>query len=332
MPIQIAGSSKLAKILADKEIRKLLGTVILDGDDRRINPNGIEIRLGKHVLFQSTDEEKELEPDMFLKVTPGESVIISSYERVDFTSNVVQKVFPGCNIMAFITPTTTMMREGIMQSSTKVDPGFVGSLNWGLRNSSIRDFILGYREPIFKLTFFLLDGDEIPEVLYGDRSDDRYQNTTGILRSTRTVPASIPAKRIIGSTIERLDPQKQLREAGYPFSHIGQELTELHGKFEVVSSDVLLLKTAITDETKKLSGKVDESQKNVLEKVEALFKEKFIQSVGSIVACISLMFGVFNFLKVHGFTGEAMGWVAVIGSFAIFLVVYLLGRKSSPHK
>jgi deoxycytidine triphosphate deaminase len=332
MPSQISESPKLAKILADKEIRKLLGTVILNGDEHRINPNGIEIRLGKHVLFQSTDEEKELEPDMFLKVIPGESVIISSYERVDFSPDAVQTIFPGCNLMAFITPTTTMMREGIMQSSTKVDPGFVGSLNWGLRNSSIRDFVLGFREPIFKLTFFLLDGDEIPETLYGDRTDDRYQNTSGILRSTRTIPASIPAKRMVGSTIERLDPQKQLREAGYPFSHIGQELTELHGKFEIVSSDVLLLKTAITDETAKLSGKVDESQRNVLDKVEALFKEKFFQSVGSIVACITLMFGVFNFLKVRGFTGEAMGWVAVIGSLAMFLVVYILGRKSSPRK
>jgi deoxycytidine triphosphate deaminase len=318
----------LAKILADKEIRKLLGTVVLDGEETRINPNGMEIRLGKHVLFQSTDEEKELEPDMFLKVLPGESVIISSYERIDFSPRAVNGVFPHGNLMALITPTTTMMREGIMQSSTKIDPGFVGSLNWGLRNSSIRDFILGYREPIFKLTFFLLDGEEIPDTLYGERPDDRYQNTAGILRSTRTIPASIPARRIVGSTADRLDPKKQLREAGYPFSHIGQELTELQGKFEVVSNDVLLLKGAITDETAKLSEKVDESQKTVLEKVEALFKEKFIQLLGSIIGCMALMFGIFNFLKVQGFTGAAMGWVATIGALAIFLVVYFLSRKA----
>jgi deoxycytidine triphosphate deaminase len=46
--------------------------------------------------------------------------------------------------MAFVTPTTTMMREGIMQSSTKIDSGFRGTLNWGLRNSSIKDFILEF--------------------------------------------------------------------------------------------------------------------------------------------------------------------------------------------
>jgi deoxycytidine triphosphate deaminase len=82
----IAESGALSRVLADKEIRKLLGTVILNGEEDRINPNGIEIRLGRHVLFQSTDEEKALESDMYLKVAPGESVIISSFERFDLTT------------------------------------------------------------------------------------------------------------------------------------------------------------------------------------------------------------------------------------------------------
>src|SRR5438094_3044465 len=100
----------MARILPDREIRKLLGSVILDADEKRINPNGIEIRLGKHVLFQSTDEEKELGPGMFLKVGPGESVTISSYETFDFTREVIHKIFPDSDLMALITPTTTMMR------------------------------------------------------------------------------------------------------------------------------------------------------------------------------------------------------------------------------
>jgi deoxycytidine triphosphate deaminase len=322
----------MARILADKDIRRLLGTVILNADEKRVNPNGIEIRLGKHVLFQSTDEEKELSPDMFLKVLPGETVTISSFERFDFTRETVDKTFPDCNIMALITPTTTMMREGIMQSSTKVDSGWSGTLNWGLRNSSIRDFILGYGEPIFKLTFFLLEGDEIPEVLYGDRPDDRYQNTDGIMRSTRKIPVNISARRIVSSTSEKLDPKKQLREAGYPFSHISQELTDLHGKFEVVSSDVLLLKTAITDETTKLSAKVDDSQRNVLEKVESLFNQKFLQVSGAVVGCLTAMYGGATFLKDRGVTGSALGWVALLAGLGILFVIYLLSRKSQRTK
>jgi deoxycytidine triphosphate deaminase len=322
----------VAKILADKDIRKLLGTVILNADAQRINPNGIEIRLGKHVLFQSTDEEKELTTGTFLKVLPGESVTISSYEQFDFRKETIGKSFPGCNIMAMITPTTTMMREGIMQSSTKVDSGWAGTLNWGLRNSSIRDFVLGYGEPIFKLTFFLLEGDEIPDVEYGDSANPRYQNTNGIARSTRTIPVAISPKNIVSSTSEKLDPKKQLREAGYPFSHISQELTDLHGKFEVVSSDVLLLKTAITDETTKLSNKVDQSEKSVLEKVEFLFNKKFIEIAGAIVACISIMFAAITFLRDHGITGVALGWVALIAGFGLLFVIYLISKKTSPIK
>ena len=332
MPNQIAEPLTLATILADKDIRRLLGTVIQNADEQRINPNGIEIRLGKHVLFQSTDEEKELGPDLFLKVLPGESVTISSYERFDFTSEAIGKIFPGCDIMALITPTTTMMREGIMQSTTKVDSGWTGTLNWGLRNSSIRDFLLGYREPIFKLTFFLLEGNEIPEVSYGDRPNNRYQNTDGIVRSTRSIPATISKRQIVSSTSERLDPKKQLREAGYPFDHIGRELADLQGKWEVVSSDVLLLKNAITDETTKLSDKVDESQKTVLEKVEALFNQKFLQVAGVIVGCLSVMFGIVTFLKAQGITGTPLGWVALVGGFGVFFVIFLLNRKYSHSK
>lgn len=317
----------MAKILPDKEVRKLLGTVILNADEKRINPNGIEIRLGKYVLFHSTDEEKELGPDTFLKILPGETVTISSYEQFVFTKEAIGKVFPGCDMMALITPTTTMMREGIMQCATKVDSGWSGTLNWGLRNSSIRDFVLGYCEPIFKLTFFLLEGNEIPEIPYGQRPDDRYQNTEGISRSTRTIPASIPKRQVVSSSVERLDPKKQLREAGYPFDHISTELVDLHGKFEVVSGDVALLKQTIADETKKLFGKVDDSQKTVLEKVELLFDRKFLQVAGAIIGCLSIMFGIVTFLRDHGITGTALAAVGLIGGLGIFLVIYLLSRK-----
>jgi deoxycytidine triphosphate deaminase len=137
MPTAILGQQEqefVAKTLPDKDVRKLLGTVILNADEKRINPNGIEIRLGRAVLFHSTDEEKENGPDMFLKVLPGESVTISSYRQFVFTKETIGKVSPGCDMMALITPTTTMMREGIMQSATKVDSGWSGTLNWGIRN------------------------------------------------------------------------------------------------------------------------------------------------------------------------------------------------------
>jgi hypothetical protein len=255
--------------------------------------------------------------------------MISSRETLVFTKDAVRKVFSDGNLMAFITPTTTMMREGIMQSSTKVDSGWSGVLNWGLRNSSIKDFILGYGEPIFKLTIFLLEGEEVPEVPYGQRQEDRYQGTEGIARSNRKIPADIPQKKIVSSSSERLDPARQLREAGYPFDHISTELTDLHGKFQVVSTDVLLLKTAIEQQGVTLSAKVDESQKTTLAKVEAFFEHKFYSLAATIAGCVAVMYATVTFFQAHGITGNALGWVSLIAGFGMLSVVALLSRRKS---
>jgi deoxycytidine triphosphate deaminase len=321
----------MATILPDREIRKLFGTVILDRDDGRLTPNGMEVRLGKHVIFQSTDEEKELAPGMFLKVAPGESVTIASYEEFDFRQEAVEKVFPGCDIMVLLTPTTTMMREGIFQAATKGESGWHGHLNWGFRNSSIKDLVLAFGEPIFKITLFLLAEGEKPDIRYGERENDRYQNTQGIARSTRMIPSSIPKTKLVSSSVERLDPAKQLREAGHPFNYIGTELTTLDNKITVVSNSVGVLKQTIETETGKLSKRVDDSQRTVLEKVEDLFNRKFYQAVGAIIGCLSVMFGILTFLRDRGVTGSALGWVAVVGGLGVFLVIFLLSRRPRAH-
>src|SRR5712691_12123867 len=291
----------MAKILADRDIKRIVGRILVDADEKLLNPNGIELRLGKHVRLHSTGEEKELGPGMFLQVNPGETVIISSVETLDFTAETVHAVRPDVMLMGLITPTTTMMREGISQVATKIDAGFRGGLNWGLRNGSTRDLVLQYGEPIFKLTIFLLDNDESPDLAYGERELDGYQGSEGIVRSTRRIPADIPKQRIIASSFEKLDPKKQLREAGYPFDHIGTELTALDGKFEAVSKDVLLLKEhfearsneltrKIEAETTTLSTKLEDTRKSLLEKVEALFDQKFLKVMGVIIGAAPVMY------------------------------------------
>jgi len=95
MQDQIAELVPMAKILADRDIKKkLIGTVIQHADDARINPNGLEVRLGRRVLFQATGEEKDLGSGLFLKVLPGESVLISSYEDFDFRCETVHAILP----------------------------------------------------------------------------------------------------------------------------------------------------------------------------------------------------------------------------------------------
>ncbi|MEW6669873.1 MAG: hypothetical protein AB1512_32085 [Thermodesulfobacteriota bacterium] len=318
----------MARILADKEIRSLIGTVLLNADEDFLNPNGIELRLGEHVLFHSTGEEKKLKTGQFLKVSPGENAVISSFEEIDFTSAAVNAVCPGCMLMGLITPTTTMMREGISQVTTKIDAGFRGTLNWGLRNSSVRDLLLQYQEPIFKLTIFALESGELPELSYGQRSKDDYQDTKGIKRSSRRIPVDIGKSQIVASSLSKLDPKKQLREAGYPFDYIGLELTTLHGKFEVVSTDVRLLTEKIENETKALSSKIEDSNKSILERVEMLLNRKFLYIGGLVIGALSIMYGAVTYLK-----GTLLGapGVAVLGILA-GIVIFLIARYLSKQQ
>jgi len=329
----------VARILADKTIQSLLGSVLVNADAQLINPNGIELCLGKHVLFHSTGEEAELGEGLFLKVSPGESVVISSLELIDFKAETVRGPLPGKMLMGLITPTTTMMREGISQVATKIDAGFRGNLNWALRNGSLRDLTLQYGEPIFKLTLLELGHDESPETAYGERSGDSYQNTEGIRRSSRRVPADIPKDKVVSSSFGRLDPVKQLREAGYPFAHIGTELTTLQGKFEVVSSDVRLMRDEfqrrtnelsekIQTETSTLTAKLEEGRKSVVERVEALFDRKLLRIVGTIVGAIPVMYGGVTFLQGTGLAGNAVSFIAMVAGVAVVLVSYAMTRTA----
>jgi deoxycytidine triphosphate deaminase len=331
----------MARILADKDIRRLIGRVIVGGEEKLINPNGIELRLGNGVLFLSTQEEIELRPGNFLKITPGESAVISSLELIDFKAETVESVCPGCMLMGLITPTTTMMREGISQVTTKIDAGFRGILNWQVRNGSAKDIILQHGEPIFKLTVFELNPDEKPDVAYGQRPTDRYQDTEGIKRSTRTIPADIPKNKMVASSTDRVDPKKRLQEAGYPFNYIGTELTTLDGKFATVSTDVRMMRdefrasTAdlsekIKSETTAIAYKLEEERKNILERVEGLFSQKILKLGGSIVSGILLLYGGVNYLeKTAGWGGATVSLIAGVFGIIIFAITLILTARTN---
>jgi deoxycytidine triphosphate deaminase len=310
------GLVPMATFLSDREIKKLLGDVIKGASENLVSPNGIELRLGNKVRFITTGEEKKIADGHFVKVHPGENVIIVSIETLDLTKATVQKHFPGCMLMAFITPTTTMMREGMIQCSTKVHAGYAGQLNWGFRNSSFKDFLMQQGEPIFNLTLILLQGDEVPDVSYGEKAEHKYQNTDGIMLSQRRIPADIPASKVVSSSFEKLDPKKQLREAGPPFSHIGTELLQLQGKFELVSSDV-----------RGLTEKIEQTKDVLLDKVESVFKDKFLWAASLIVGAISVLFGLVQFLQKTSLTSTMIAALAIIVGIAIPAVVWLINKK-----
>lgn len=313
----------MSRTLSDREVKNLIGSVILGADEKLLNPNGIELRLGHTIKFISTGEQKSLPEGHYARVAPGEMVIIASLERLDFSRATVQKHYPSCMLMAWITPTTTMMREGIVQASTKVDAGFVGNLNWGFRNSSFKDFKIQSGEPIFKLTVDLLEGDEVPEVCYGEKSEHKYQNTEGIFPSTRRILADIPDEKIVSSSFEKLDPKKQLREAGHPFTYISTELTKLDGKFDIVSTGVAAL-----------AKKIEETNDSLVDKVDTIFQRKFLWAVTLFAGLISFLYGVLGFLQKTTLTTGGIHILAAC--FGILLPLtgwfFLFKKRKKPDK
>jgi hypothetical protein len=143
----------------------------------------------------------------------------------------------------------------------------------------------------------------------------------------------------VSSSFDQIDPKTQLREAGYPFDHIGTELTTLHGKFEVVSTDVRMMKEEfsrrttdlsdkIASETTTLSRKIEETRDGILEKVEALFSKKFYAVAGVIIGAISIMYGGVNYLQKTGLGGNTVAFIAGILGILIILGTCLLARRT----
>jgi deoxycytidine triphosphate deaminase len=260
----------MANVLPDREIKKLLGHAIIDGSESCIRINSYEVRLGHKAKFDSTGEEVEIPAGHFLEIEPGDFVTVGSLESFDFSAEILKTIGMENGLFAWITPTTTMMREGFLFASTKVDPGYKGHLNWGIRNSSIMTLKLQQGEHLFKLTFMELSEEEKPDKFYGDDKQDQYQGTSGIKGSARLIPAIIPEHQIVRRAQHKIDPIKQLTQAGYPYNHIGTELIALQGKFEIVSGDVAAMKSVFDEFKRDIGGKIDTETGTINSSIAAL--------------------------------------------------------------
>ncbi len=125
------------KLLSDKELKKALGKIIIGGDDSCLRPNSYILRLGAKGEFKNTGKEFEIgKAQKGIRVDPGHSVGVVSFETLDFRRETVDEVFPGCALHAFLSPTTDLSREGVVAAATQVDAGYHGTLNWTLNNTS----------------------------------------------------------------------------------------------------------------------------------------------------------------------------------------------------
>jgi deoxycytidine triphosphate deaminase len=328
----------MADILPDSELEKLLNKCIINPDKDSVKANSYELRLGSQVRFHSTNEVKELKEGQYLELSPSESATIASFETIDFKEETVITLYPDNMLLGLVLPTTTMMREGIAQTSTQVDPGYQGTLNWLIRNNSTKPIVIKYGERVFKLVIFRLGKTETPKVPYGDRSTDSYQGSEGIVRSARKVPADLDDGSVVRATRVKIDPRIQLREAGPPFSHVDTVLREFDGKLQVVSQSVEYITERIKEQNEQLRGKIDTETKTLNDKLEsvkdtllsqmkAFFNEKTTALYGYLLALAAVGTGVFKLIAESKLSTQYQsGIFLLIGLVAIFMTGILVRR------
>jgi deoxycytidine triphosphate deaminase len=246
----------MARILPDYEIKRLIGTCIEGADREHVHPNGIELRLGKSVYFYFSNKKEELGEGKFLTVRPGEQVLFTIHEKIDFTQKKVDLLFPPQELdegkvsrkqlMAFLTPRTSEIRDGSFQATTKVDSGFRGRLVWSMRNSSNDELNIEFGQPILKMTVFLLEGDEVPE----DLSNVNFMDEDDIAFS-QNKQNRIPENQKVRSDYK--DDEAFLQSMGGPFR-------DLSNMFSSIKEEVTSIKNDVDRKIDNLGAKIDKNE------------------------------------------------------------------------
>lgn len=225
----------MATILNDIELKRLIGSVIVNGDEKCVRSNSYILRLGAHGEFTNTEKEFDISgtEKRGIKIPPGYGVGVTSFETLDFTRETVHKFYPNCDLHAFISPTTDLSRESISTQTTQVDAGYCGTPQWTLQNNSNQTRQFTYKEKIFRITILKLTEGETPDSVYGGG----YQRQTGYVRSERAgAPVGMRESHWVdpmkdGGPEDLLD---SLINTGHPWNILGQRLRSIDTQFNEV--------------------------------------------------------------------------------------------------
>ncbi len=330
-------------ILNDKEIKKLIGSVIINGDPDSIRPNSYVLRLGSEGEFLNAGKTFELgKSKKGIRISPGHSVAVTALETIDFRPETVGKFFPGCALHGLISPTTDLSREGIFAPTTQVDAGYHGTLNWTITNTSNEERRFLYGERIYRLTILKLQEGEVPLKFYqGD-----YQDQTGYVRSQRKgAPVGMRESEWVESTVEG-GPEAlldNLIKSGYPWHVLGQKLKAIDEQFKIVTEEY----GAIHDSLRKLTSEVDQHGKDLRsipdaistalkDEAETLQNRWLLASGSMLLALLGLVIAftgnqtAFEFLKANS------AWIGIviilIGVISTILTIRKPRFKTSADK
>lgn len=122
------------------------------GVDLRLG-NVYRIKTGAKLLAEGRvlPEVEKLE-DSILTVKPGEYLLAETAEKINTPADM----------LALVLPRTTLFRSGVSLRTGVIDPGYKGTLTFGLKNESDQDFVLEKGARVAQMIFIRVDGGTRP--------------------------------------------------------------------------------------------------------------------------------------------------------------------------
>jgi len=329
----------MATILNDEELRKLFGSVILDGDESSIRPNSYILRLGAVGEFLNVGKEFKLgKAKKGIKIPPGHSVALTAHEEIDFTRETVRSIYPDHDLHAFISPTTDLSREGLFAPTTQVDAGYHGTLNWTVTNTSNEERRFVYNERVFRLTILKLEPGETPVRPY----DGDYQNQTGYVRSRRKgAPMGMREDEwedpVVKGSPENL--LENLMKSGYPWHALGQKLKMIDQEMKIVTDEYGHIHDSITKMNKELNASVQQQQQAdsnlpqtirliLHDEASALQNRWLVATASMVIVVIGIILAFASNERAFKCLKENGSWVGLILAIFGFVGVVVASRRN----
>ena len=341
----------MAELLRDREMRKILNTVIENGDEESVRPNAYVLRLGADGEYLTTGKSftlgEQAGDKKGIRVPPGQSVALTAFETIDFRRETVDEHFPDCDLHGLISPTTDLQREGVSAPSTHIDAGYHGTLNWTIRNSSSEERRFVFRERMFRLVIFKLAKGERPDDVY----KGAYQDKLGYVRSKRAgAPTGMRDVDWEDSTTTE-GPEvllERLVKSGFPWSTLGTRLKVIGDELQSVTHEYSQIHDSI-ERLEREVGEVKASQSDLSDRIRTVLREELAQGAvsdqirnvvrdehyrwlgGAFTALVGLLATFFSIMQsefVVGLLDLHGNWIGPGVAVAAFAAMWLLiGRR-----
>ncbi len=125
-------------MLLDAELEKEIGTIILNGDKRYVQPASYDIRVGTEIYFPERGERKEIKKGEIEHLQPFESAVIKTIEEIKLPKNMA----------GLLQPRSKLSTLGLMYTGGFIDPGYGGYIWVSIRNMAPRHEEIEYGQAI----------------------------------------------------------------------------------------------------------------------------------------------------------------------------------------